>query len=422
MPSPLACFFCSSARSARRSRAARSAASARARAARTSSASRRATYSRARAFTSAISVATPTFAVASVLGGAWVPLPRAETAETAVGGSGSYGRASSFGTAVASAASRCDDRSSFERPVGAFAASRAASRSASASASASASRSLCPYVFSPSFGASARVYRRLASSRTASSAASSSLEKGDADPLDAARDPPVFAADAASSPPPLASASGSRGTASGAFACAVSALVMARRTEGRRALAAESKRNPDSALPRATPRFRTRADSPPVSTPAALRSRFRSVQARPRGSSRARARRPLGARGGVCGGEGEARGPLFVRAIAPTLSRMRHLANVLEALFSRSARPISSVATLGQTVARKRRCSPGGGSHTRGAGSESPRCGPEAPPRGPARAAVVFCARARDAQPRGVVHPAMAPAPGAESRLRRWRV
>ena len=263
MPSPLACFFCSSARSARRSRAARSAASARARAARTSSASRRATYSRARAFTSAISVATPTFAVASVLGGAWVPLPRAETAETAVGGSGSYGRASSFGTAVASAASRCDDRSSFERPVVAFAASRAASRSASASASASASRSLCPYVFSPSFGASARVYRRLASSRTASSDASSSLEKGDADPLDAARDPPVFAADAASSPPPLASASGSRGTASGAFACAVSALVMARRTEGRRALAAESKRNPDSALPRATPRFRTRADSPP---------------------------------------------------------------------------------------------------------------------------------------------------------------
>ena len=119
-----------------------------------------------------------------------------------------------------------------------------------------------------------------------------------------------------------------------------------------------SRRNPN-AIPIRHSRERRRDSEraltpPPVSTPAALRSRFRSVQARPRGSSRARARRPLGARGGVCGGEGEARGPLFVRAIAPTLSRMRHLANVLEALpvSTRSAAPISSVATLGQTVAK----------------------------------------------------------------------
>ena len=44
---------------------------------------------------------------------------------------------------------------------------------------ASASRSLCPYVFSPSFGASARVNRHTASSRTASREASSSGAKLD---------------------------------------------------------------------------------------------------------------------------------------------------------------------------------------------------------------------------------------------------
>ena len=229
LPKPRACFFCSSKSLALCSRALRSAARACASAARANSASRRATYSRARVFTSAIRAATPTFAVACV-----VLVTRRGSRESAMfvsnASSEETGGPEVFST---SSSSRGEDTSSssfgasFERPAVAFACS-AASRSAS--------RSLCPYVFSPSFGASARVYRRTASSRTASSDASSSAENDDEDPLRAV---PVFArafaADAASSPPPLAWASDGRGTASGAFACVVPALVMAPHRSGRRA-------------------------------------------------------------------------------------------------------------------------------------------------------------------------------------------
>ena len=200
-----------------------------------------------------------------MLGETWVPLPRANTADTAVGGSGSCGRASSFGTAVASAASRT--RRSFVVRTALFCGRlrRLARRFA---LRLSLRLSLCLALAVP-----VRLLAELRRERARVPAfgfVADGVQRREFLPGEGRRrssrrgaGSPVFAADAASSPPPLASASGSRGTASGAFACAVSALVMARRTEGRRALAAESKRNPDSALPRATPRFRTRADSPP---------------------------------------------------------------------------------------------------------------------------------------------------------------
>ena len=88
----------------------------------------------------------------------------------------------------------------------------------------------------------------------------------------------------------------------------------------------------------------------------------------------------------------------------------------------RRSRRSSSVATL-RSVREKRRCSTGRRlTHARRLESEAPLRGPEAPLRGPERASAVLRARPRDAQPRGVVHPAVAPAPGAESRLRRWRL
>ena len=141
-----------------------------------------------------------------------------------------------------------------------------------------------------------------------------------------------------------------------------------------------------SALPRATREIQNaRADSPPRldagRAPLAVPIRPGATQGQLTRESPATAR---SARGGVCGGEGEARGPPFVRAIAPTLSRMRHLANVLEALPSSDA---VRRADLQRGDARadcraKRRC-PRAAAHARAAPGASPRCGPEAPPRGP---------------------------------------
>ena len=198
---------------------------------------------------------------------------------------------------------------------------------------------------------------------------------------------------------------GQPGDASGAFACAVS-MVMARRTgDGRRG--GSSNR---SALPRATPRSRTRADSPP----SRRRPRSPAVpirQARPRGSSRA-SRRPPGARGGVRR-RGPPRGPLFVQS--PQRSRgcvispmcLKRSPHGPPRDLQRDARA-DCRENVGVPRAAAIHAAPGA----------SPRCGRGAS-RSRARGAA-FCARARCAtswRRPSAMAPALAPI-----RPRRWRV
>ena len=358
MPSPLACFFCSSARSARRSRAARSAASARARA-RAPAPPRAAPCTRARA------PSPPPSAPRR---------PPSRSLPCSVKrGSHSHSHARTRRTRRSEVQARAEEPHRSERP------SRPRRRDATI-----VRRSNGPFLWSPSPPRAplrappqppSQPLPRARCARTSSRRASARARACTGVWLRRGRRP-------ATRVPPWRRATQILSTRRGTRRSSRRTPRRRRRRSRRRRAAGgprparsrarsprwswregprdggRSRRNPN-AIPIRHSRERRRDSEraltpPPVSTPAALRSRFRSVQARPRGSSRARARRPLGARGGVCGGEGEARGPLFVRAIAPTLSRMRHLANVLEALpvSTRSAAPISSVATLGQTVAK----------------------------------------------------------------------